>query len=249
MRRTNKKTAGKTSGASGGRTAAASGDDDRSITIGQRIRQALEEDIVFGRLRPGARIDEVSVGLQYNVSRTPVREALNSLASSGLVVMRPRQGAFVAELTIQKLIEMFEVMASLEGFCVRLAARRSTTSEIEAMWRCHEEVNGFALSGDTIGFLEKNNELHNLFYNASGNDTLIEMTIALRRQIASYRRFATYHQDRMRASIREHEAVINAITQRDEDQADRLMRQHLSLLALGFSDLVAAMSKGNGTLP
>ena len=217
--------------------------EDRSPTIAQRIRQGLEEDIVFGRLRPGARIDEVSVGVQYGVSRTPVREALNSLASTGLIDIRPRQGVFVAELTIPKLIEMFEVMAALEGFCVRLAARRATPGEIEGMWKCHEEVNGFARAGDANGFLEKNNDLHDRFYNASGNETLIEMTLAIRRKVAPYRRFATYHHHRMLDSIGEHEAVIKAIADRNEDQADNLMRQHLSLLALGFNDVVAAMKK------
>lgn len=224
---------------------ASAAEEDRSPTIAQRIRQGLEEDILFSRLRPGARIDEVSVGLRYGVSRTPVREALNSLASTGLVDIRPRQGAFVAELTIPKLIEMFEVMAALEGFCVRLAARRATPSEIEDMWSCHAEVNEFAKAGDTAGFIEKNNHLHDLFYNASGNETLIEMTQSIRRKVAPYRRFATYQQHRMLDSIGEHEAVIKAIVDRNEEQADSLMRQHLSLLALGFNDVVAAIKKNS----
>ena len=220
-------------------------DEDRSPTIAQRIRQGLEEDILFNRLRPGARIDEVSVGLQYGVSRTPVREALNSLASTGLVDIRPRQGAFVAELTIPKLVEMFEVMAGLEGFCVRLAARRATPSEIEDMWSCHAEVNEFAKAGNTAGFIDRNNRLHDLFYNASGNETLIEMTQSIRRKVAPYRRFATYQQHRMLDSIGEHEAVIKAIVDHNEEQADSLMRQHLSLLALGFNDVVAAIKKNS----
>ncbi|MGE0237763.1 MAG: GntR family transcriptional regulator [Parvibaculaceae bacterium] len=219
----------------------------RSTTIAQRIRVLLEEDIIVGKLRPGERIDEVKVGEQYDVSRTPVREALNNLASTGLVEVRPRQGTFVAEFTLPKLVEMFEVMAALEGFCVRLAARRVTDAEIQAIRDCHREASRLAEANDSMGFYEKNNELHSLFYEASGNATLIEMTVALRRKIAPYRRYATYQKDRIRESVKEHQAVIDAIMARDDDAADRLMRQHLSLLALGFSDLVAALAKRRET--
>ncbi|MEG6510052.1 GntR family transcriptional regulator [Methyloligella sp. 2.7D] len=219
---------------------------ERAMTSAQRVRAGLEEDILFGRIKPGERIDEVSVSHQYNVSRTPVREALNSLASGGLVDVRPRQGVFVAEFTIEKLIEMFEVMAGLEGFCVRLAARRATPEEIEAIIKCNEEVNALAREGNSMGFFEKNNELHGLFYRASGNETLIEMTLATQRKVAPYRRYATYHKERMQNSIGEHQAVIDAIMAHDEDAADRLMREHLSLLAVGFSDLVAALAKDKG---
>src|SRR3546814_18041549 len=88
------------------------------------LAERLEEDIVSGRFAPGERLDEVSLATSFGVSRTPVREVLQRLASSGLVELRPRRGAIVAQISIGRLVEMFEVMAELEGMCGRLAARR-----------------------------------------------------------------------------------------------------------------------------
>jgi DNA-binding GntR family transcriptional regulator len=214
-----------------------------STTVAQRIRQELEGDIVFGRLRPGERIDEVSLGQRYSVSRTPVREALNYLASSGLVTIKPHQGATVAELSLPKLVELFDVMAALEGFCVKLAARRVTPFELKRIKESHEICAQFALNGDAMGFFEKNNEFHGLLYEASGNETLIEMTKGLRRRVAPYRRYATFQGNRMQESVGEHAAIVAAIEARDGALAEQVMTKHLSMLVLGFADLVAAIRK------
>jgi DNA-binding GntR family transcriptional regulator len=211
--------------------------------VAQRFSQELEDDIVFGRLRPGARIDEVGLGQRYSVSRTPVREALNYLASSGLVTIKPHQGATVAELSLSKLIELFDVMAALEGFCVKLAARRVTPFEMKRIKASHEICAQYAKNNDAMGFFEKNNEFHSLLYEASGNETLIEMTTGLRRRVAPYRRYATFQGNRMQESVGEHAAIVAAIEAKDGVLAEQLMTQHLSLLVLGFADLVAAIRK------
>ena len=93
-----------------------------------QIKQALEQEIVVGQLPPGKRLDEVQLAERFQVSRTPIREALQLLAANGLVQRFPRRGAFVTEIGIDSLIEMFEVMAELEGMCGRLAARRMNDS-------------------------------------------------------------------------------------------------------------------------
>ncbi len=211
--------------------------------MAQRIKVALEDDIILGRLQAGTRIDEVSLAQRFSASRTPVREAINKLTASELVVSRPRQGAFVVELTVEKIFEIFDVLIALEGYCVRLAARRIVHDEILHIRECHEEAGAFGRAGDTLNFFKKNDELHGLFYLASGNDTLIEATRNLRRRIEPYRRHATYQQNRMLVSVDEHAAIIGAIERHDADAAEQLMRQHLSLLAAGFTDLVALFTK------
>src|SRR5207237_5339650 len=88
------------------------------------LREILEEEIATGRLPPGTRLDETELSERFKVSRTPIREALIQLASIGIVEARPRRGAIIPQLTPQRLVEMFEVMAELESMCGRLAARR-----------------------------------------------------------------------------------------------------------------------------
>ena len=108
----------------------------------QRLRDALENAILNGDRIPGERLDPEALGQEFNVSRTPVREAIHQLVASGLVSVQPKKGTFVAEVGIDRLIEMFEVMAELEGMCGRLAARRITVLELgelrDALKRCEQ---------------------------------------------------------------------------------------------------------------
>ena len=95
-------------------------------TAGSRVRAAIEKDILSGALAPGTRLDEMSVSARFGVSRTPVREALNQLAASGLVAIRAHEGATVIKPTPVELLEKFEVMTVLESSCAQIAAQRHT---------------------------------------------------------------------------------------------------------------------------
>src|SRR3546814_4770155 len=97
------------------------------------------EEVLSGHRPPGARLDESKLAQHFGVSRTPVREALRELAAADLVVLRPRQGAVVATVTVTQLLHMFEVMAELASFCARLAARRMTADERRRLAERSEE--------------------------------------------------------------------------------------------------------------
>ena len=88
----------------------------------EALRDKIEQDIVTGRFQPGERLDEQSLADRFGVSRTPIREALMQLASTGMVELHSRRGAFVASLGFKEIIERFEAMAALEGMCGALAA-------------------------------------------------------------------------------------------------------------------------------
>src|SRR6476646_10247845 len=100
--------------------------------LADRLRESIEEEIATGTLIPGSRLDEAELAKRFNVSRTPIREALNLLLGEGLVEMRPHRGAVVARVSAERLIEMFEVMAELEAMCVQLATRRMSDEEFAA---------------------------------------------------------------------------------------------------------------------
>ena len=102
------------------------------------LREAIEEMIAIGQVIPGQYLDETELATQFGVSRTPIREALNQLKSMGIIVMRPRRGAVVADIGARQLIEMFEVMAEFEAMCGRLAARCMSPSEHRALLAAHQ---------------------------------------------------------------------------------------------------------------
>ena len=110
------------------------------ITRAEELRLQLADEIVRGALAPGAPLDETDIARRFNVSRTPVREALRQLAASGLVEARAHRGAVVARPTLDGLNEMFEAMAELEALCAGLAAERMPAAERARLEAIHEEL-------------------------------------------------------------------------------------------------------------
>ena len=122
--------------------------------------QKLERDIVTGVLKPGDKLDERSLSERFGVSRTPVREALQTLAGSGLVATMPRRGTIVASITVAELIEMFEVMAELEAMCARLAARRMPRVDIDNLIALADECSALQEHADADAYYEANVRFH-----------------------------------------------------------------------------------------
>ncbi len=209
-------------------------------TLADRIRRALEVDISSGRLEPGSKLDEQELAEQFGVSRTPVREAFRLLAASHLVELRGRQGAVVRTISAQSLIEMFQVMAELEGLCARLAARRANPAQLGRIEAIHKRLEDVSASGDVDLFYDVNQEFHEAVYEASCNGFLADQTRRLRNQVAAYRRRVTHRPSRIPKTLKEHGEVIAAIRAHDDEAAQRAMRDHVNLLGDDLLDFLAA---------
>jgi DNA-binding GntR family transcriptional regulator len=216
---------------------------DGTIPVaGERVLElvrTLEQEIVTGVLSPGDRLDEATLATRFGVSRTPVREALGQLASTGLVEIKPRRGAAVAAPGLKELLEMFEVMAELEGLCGRLAARRMSAGEREALQTAHEACRSCVQAGDSDGYYAANVAFHEAIYAGCRNRFLAEQTRTLRNRLAPYRRLQLRRVDRVNESFGEHEAVLAAILDGDAEGADRLLQSHVTVQGGSFADFVA----------
>ncbi|WP_238120345.1 MULTISPECIES: GntR family transcriptional regulator [unclassified Xanthobacter] len=209
-------------------------------TLADRIRKELETAISAGRIEPGSRLDEQEIADRFGVSRTPVREAFRLLAASNLVELRGRQGAMVRSIGGHTLVEMFQVMAELEGLCARLAARRITPAQIARIDAIHLRLEGLATPDEVDAFYDVNQEFHEAIYEASCNAFLAEQTRRLRNQVAAYRRRVTRMPTRIAATLKEHAAVIEAIRVHDAERAHTAMRDHVNLLGDDLLDFLAA---------
>lgn len=209
-------------------------------TLADRIRRELETAISTGRIEPGSRLDEQEIALRFGVSRTPVREAFRLLAANHLVELRGRQGAVVRSISAHALIEMFQVMAELEGLCARLAARRVTAAQMAKIDAIHQKLEAVAARQDIDLFYDVNQEFHEAVYEASCNSFLAEQTLRLRNQIAAYRRRVTKAPTRIADTLQEHAAVIDAIRNHDAERAHKAMRDHVNLLGDILLDFLAA---------
>lgn len=209
----------------------------------QQLREAIEEEIATGRLLPGVKLDESELAARFGVSRTPIREALRLLVGQGVLENRPHRGSVVAQLTPQRLVEMFEVMAELESMCARLAARRMSDGDLAALRKAHEECRVAARAKDSDAYFYANEGFHFAIYAGSHNVFLAEQAIALQRKLRPYRRLQLRVRDRIGRSFEEHQAIIDALVAGDAGRAAEAVRHHVVVQNERFADLVASMPR------
>ena len=210
-----------------------------------RLRQAIEADIVTGVFRPGERLDEQSIAERFGVSRTPLREALAQLAANGLVRLQPRRGAFVVSLSFQEIVERFEMMAALEGMCAALAARRFDESDQEALQASLAECEHEARHGDSDSYYLANERFHKLIYIAARNGFLAEQARQLQARLQPYRRLQLRARQRVATSLAEHKRIVAAILAGDSATAEREIREHVLIQGERLRDFFASLSYAN----
>jgi DNA-binding GntR family transcriptional regulator len=208
----------------------------------QKMRDVLEDEIVDGKLKPGEQLDVAKLAERFGVSRTPTREALQQLAATGLVEVQPKRGTFVAKIGLPQLIEMFEVMAELEGMCGRLCARRITRDELAELEKALEACQRAAQEGEPDSYYYENARFHDIIYQGCHNSFLVQHTKQLRARLEPYRRLQLRVRNRVGKSVEEHEAIVAAIRASDEALAEHLLREHILIQGERFSDFVASIA-------
>ena len=208
-----------------------------------KIRDSLEQRIVEGELSNGKRLDETELSGFYGVSRTPVREALQRLAESGLAEHLPRRGTFVRSPSLSQLVEMFEVMAELECMAIRLAARRATSNDIDALEKDNETCRAAVAANDTKKYYEINARLHGRIYQMSGNSFLADEARRLHDRLRPFRRLQLRVRGRMEESMAEHDIILAALRDGDADRAMETMKKHITIVGVRFNDLVSSFNR------
>jgi len=211
------------------------------VSIAEKLKQKLEQEILMFNLKPGERLDETKLAERYGTSRTPVREALRHLAAEGFVCIRAHRGAIVAGLSIAELVDMFEMMAVYEGVCARLATARASPEEMAQIMDAHECCRLASEADDYDGYCFANARFHDAFYRASHNSQLIKQTVATRNRLGTYRRFQHRRNHRLRDSYREHDVVVCAVRKGDAGEADHHMREHIAAQSTHVTSLVARL--------
>ena len=200
------------------------------ITRAEELRLQLADEIVRGALAPGSSLDETEIARRFNVSRTPVREALRQLAASGLVDSRAHRGAVVARPSVERMTEMFEAMGELEAICAGLAAERMAPAERHALEAIHEELRVLSSAGNPDRFNEVNEHFHNAIYAGSQNAYIAEITLSTRVRVQPFRRAQFRNLGRLAKSHAEHDRVVMAIMRGDHVSAAAAMRDHIELV-------------------
>lgn len=205
------------------------------------IRTTLQEEIESGTLPPGAPLDERALATRFQVSRTPVREALQQLAARDLVRIAPRQGVSVSRLSVSQVRSIMESVGELEALCAKLAARRVDEplrhQLDEAVQRCQDA----AVQGGMAEYAIANSFFHETIYAGSRNPYLAELIRNARRQIQRYRIRDFHTKAQISKSLQEHLKVARAIQEGDESLASHTMLLHVPAGSTGFSEFLARM--------
>ena len=218
-------------------------DNSTNPTLTEKLATAIADGILNGTLQPGVRLDEIGLAQQHGVSRTPVREALRQLTTSGLIDMRPRKGAVVSQATPAEVESLFVAMAEMEATCARLAAMSMTPVERRRLQARHEAMIALSAKGDPAAYSDANVGFHLAIYAGAHNEPIADVTRGLRRRLGPFRRAQFQVEGRLTRSTEEHGAVVKAILSGDAPAAHAAMLHHVGLVEDAF-EAFAADKKG-----
>jgi DNA-binding GntR family transcriptional regulator len=209
--------------------------------------RAIGDRIVTGFLRPGEKLDEASLAARFDVSRTPVREALGRLSAMGLVERRPNRGATVAVVTQEHLASMFESMAELEAICARFSAERMTAGERRALEVEHQASARLVQLAAEEDYEYFNTEFHTRLYRGAHSKHIYELTVMTRSRLAPFRRAQFMLPGRLAKSWQEHDVIVTAIMRGDGAAAGQAAKDHVSIVSEASAVFAAADPIKSGT--
>lgn len=199
---------------------------DQYKPLREIVFETIRNAIVSGDLKPGERVMEVQMAESLGVSRTPVREAIRKLELEGLIIMLPRKGAYVADLSVKDLTEVMEIRSVLEGLAAGLASIRIDAVEIEELeiyaLKFHKSIEE-----DVDALILRDFEFHEAIFRASRNERLIQLNNNLIEQVQRFREIYHKKVNKPKESSREHYAIVEAISNGDVDKAEKLTRIHI----------------------
>ena len=192
------------------------------------VFNTLRQAILRGELTPGERLMEIQLANKLGVSRTPVREAIRKLELEGLVLMIPRKGAEVADISEKSLKDVLEVREALEELAARLACDKITKEGINRLKEAAQDFRSALKSNDITQMAEADVRFHDVICNATENQKLGQLLNNLREQMYRYRIEYLKKKECYPQLIEEHQAVIDSIAAKDKQKATEITGRHIN---------------------
>lgn len=200
---------------------------DEFLPLRDVVFNTLRKAILTGELKPGERLMEIHLANRLGVSRTPIREAIRKLELEGLVIMIPRRGAEVAQITEKSLKDVLEVRRALDALCVELACDRINAEETDQLREACEEFERVTETEDATSIAKADVEFHDIIVHATGNQRLIQLINNLSEQMYRYRFEYIKDEERHDNLIKEHRMIYESIVKRDKKSAAEAAKIHI----------------------
>ncbi|WP_180356067.1 GntR family transcriptional regulator [Aliirhizobium smilacinae] len=201
----------------------------RSADSSERAYNAIRKLLVEFQLKPEERINEMRLAKSLSISRTPIREALNRLASEGFVSLTPNRGFFVRSLSTEGLIDLYELRSIIECAAFRLMCERASDDEIDSLrsyWA--GLVEGYR-DQPPDDILAEDERFHVLIAELSGNPEIVNQLQAINARIRFIRRIQIEHRSHDKDLVAAHSAIVDAAIKRDAEGGTELLRKHIEL--------------------
>ena len=200
---------------------------DGYLPLREVVFNTLRRAILKGELKPGERLMEIALAERLGVSRTPIREAMRKLEQEGLVVMVPRRGAQVANITEKDLNDVLDVRMALENMAIEKACQYMTGEEMDSLREAVENFENMIEEGNLIELAEADVKFHEIIYKAANNKRLNQVLNNLREQIYRYRMEYLKEEDMRKVLVKEHEEIYQSIRNRDVKRAQEISFHHV----------------------
>jgi DNA-binding GntR family transcriptional regulator len=192
----------------------------------EEVAELLRQRIFARELAPGSWIDEMRLAEEYGISRTPLREALKVLATEGLVTMKMRRGAYVTEVNDKDQRDVYHLLSLLESDAAGVVATQASDAELAELERIHQEL--VAAVGNTDKFFEINERFHMRLLEIANNRWRDQMVADLRKVMKLNRHNSLLKSGRIEESLREHQALLEALLKRDASESVSRMKAHFA---------------------
>lgn len=211
---------------------------DAYLPLRDVVFNTLREAILKGDLKPGERLMELQLAAKLGVSRTPIREAIRMLEQEGLAVTMPRKGAEVAKMTLKDMEDVLEIRESLDELAVRIACEKITEEQLKRLIAVKETFETSTRTGDVTKIAEADVSFHDVIYEATGNPKLVTLLNNLREQVYRYRVEYIKDPKNYPILIAEHEAIVEALKNRDKMVAVLAMHEHVANQAAAVKSVI-----------
>lgn len=194
----------------------------------ETVCEVLRDAIRRGVLEPGERLMEVQLAEELGISRTPVREAIRKLEQEGYVIMMPRRGTYVSSFSVHDVKEIFEIRSALETLSAELATMRIEPYELDKLRTLLAKIEEHIECKDSMDKIVKTDvEFHGLLYQVSRNERLVAIISNLMEQLARFRTLSMSYPGRLKETLEEHRAMVDAIAAGDVDAARDAAERHM----------------------
>lgn len=196
-------------------------------TLVDQIVDKLSVAIIEGHFRSGERLIESDIQKRFQVSRTPIREAMRALEQIGMVTRIPRKGCIVRRITRKYIEDAFPIRASLEELASRLAIKNITTKDINRFKKILSEMESTALNNDKSKYIKAHIKFHDLLIERSNNHSLITMLDNLRKSVIWHRLSNIWHSDKLIQAVAVHQEILRLLVKNQEEELAALVRDHI----------------------